>query len=256
MNLHDLIQQAAATWSAQERANAQSLPGQVMQRIEMVGKLRQPQREAIAVYLWLKFVGRNMSLGHHIRNGLLSDVIPDDARLDGNPLRNFLHYFAESNELKELASQLLKDWHGKEIQWSGFLDDLLHNFSYPLYLHSLPMGAGKTYLMAAVIYLDLHFARLHLGDPRFARNFVVFAPSASKTAHPFTATRSTATVGKKGLANEITSRGGVENQNFHFTYSAFLDQLVKAAWGCFSHAELVEAHDAALRAIHSEFTNS
>lgn len=44
------------------------------------------------------------------------------------------------------------------------------------------MGAGKTYLMAAFIYLDSHFARLHPGDPRFARNFVVFAPQASKTA--------------------------------------------------------------------------
>ena len=182
MNLHDLIQQAASTWISQERANAQSLPGQIMQRIETVGKLRQPQREAIEVYLWLKFTGHNASLGDLIRAGALDEIIPDDTRLDGNSLRNFLHYFAESNNLKELSSQLLTDWHGKQAQWSGFLDDLLHNFDYPLYLYSLPMGAGKTYLMAAVIYLDLHFARIHPDDPRFARNFVVFAPQASKTA--------------------------------------------------------------------------
>jgi len=182
MNLYDLIQQSASTWISQERANAQSLPGQVVQHIADAGKLRQPQREAIDVYLWLKFVGKNASLGDLIRNGSLTDAIPDDARLDENPLRSFLLHFAEANELKDLASQVLKDWHGKEAEWSRFLDDLLHNFNYPLYLYSLPMGAGKTYLMAAVIYLDLHFARLHPGDPRFARNFVVFAPQASKTA--------------------------------------------------------------------------
>ena len=182
MNLYDLIQQAAFTWIAQERANAQSLPGQVVQHINAAGKLRQPQREAIEVYLWLKFVGRNASLGELIRGGALMDVIPEDARLDANPLRTFLHHFAEANHLKDLASQLLKDWSGKEATWSRFLDDLLHDFNYPLYLYSLPMGAGKTYLMAALIYLDLHFARLHPGDVRFARNFVVFAPQASKTA--------------------------------------------------------------------------
>ena len=44
------------------------------------------------------------------------------------------------------------------------------------------MGAGKTYLMAAFIYLDLHFSHLLPNDKRFAHNFVVFAPHASKTA--------------------------------------------------------------------------
>ena len=182
MNLYDLIQQSAFTWISRERGNAQSLPGQVVQHIATIGKLRQPQREAINVYLWLKFVGQNASLGDLIRNGSLTDAIPAEARLDASPLRSFLHHFAEANELNDLASQVLKNWHGKEAEWSRFLDDLLHNFNYPLYLYSLPMGAGKTYLMAAVIYLDLHFARLHPGDSRFARNFVVFAPQASKTA--------------------------------------------------------------------------
>jgi len=44
------------------------------------------------------------------------------------------------------------------------------------------MGAGKTYLMASFIYLDLYFAGLYKNDKRFAHNFVVFAPQASKTA--------------------------------------------------------------------------
>jgi hypothetical protein len=44
------------------------------------------------------------------------------------------------------------------------------------------MGAGKTYLMACFIYLDLYFAKINKKDKRFAHNFVVFAPHASKTA--------------------------------------------------------------------------
>ena len=62
MNLYDLIQQAASTWISQERANAQSLPGQVVQHIATAGKLRQPQREALEVYLGPKFAGKNASL--------------------------------------------------------------------------------------------------------------------------------------------------------------------------------------------------
>ena len=36
---------------------------------------------------------------------------------------------------------------------------MFYNVSYADYLISLPMGAGKTYLMAAFIYLDLYFAQ-------------------------------------------------------------------------------------------------
>ena len=44
------------------------------------------------------------------------------------------------------------------------------------------MGAGKTYLMACFIYLDLYFGSLYKKDKRFAHNFIVLAPQASKTA--------------------------------------------------------------------------
>ena len=88
----------------------------------------------------------------------------------------------KSNELQKLAEMVKDDPLSRKTDWDAFLNALLHDFAYPNYLFSLPMGAGKTYLMAAFIYLDLHFARLHPNDPRFARNFVVFAPQASKTA--------------------------------------------------------------------------
>lgn len=182
MNLYDLIQQATATWIAQERAVAQSIPGRIVDHIVATGRLRLPQREAIEVYLWLKFVGKNQSLGDLIRSGALTELLPPRCVIDQDHARSFLLAFAKANDLKTLAEEVREDWQGQEAKWNRFLDALLHDFSYPLYLYSLPMGAGKTYLMAALIYLDLHFARLHPGDSRFASNFIVFAPQASKTA--------------------------------------------------------------------------
>jgi hypothetical protein len=44
------------------------------------------------------------------------------------------------------------------------------------------MGAGKTYLMAAFIYLDLYFASQEPNNPAFAHNFIVFAPSGLKSS--------------------------------------------------------------------------
>ena len=182
MNLHDLIGQAAFAWIAQEKANAQSLPGQITRHIEKIGKLRLPQREAIEIYLWLKFVGQNRSLAEIIRTGVLRDEAGRHPALCDNPTAEFLYRFAKANELKTLAEKVKDDPLGERDDWNSFLDALLHDFTYPHYLFSLPMGAGKTYLMASFIYLDLHFARVHPGDLRFARNFVVFAPQASKTA--------------------------------------------------------------------------
>ena len=44
------------------------------------------------------------------------------------------------------------------------------------------MGAGKTYLMAAFIYLDLYFAQNEPDNPCFAHNFMVMAPSGLKSS--------------------------------------------------------------------------
>ena len=54
--------------------------------------------------------------------------------------------------------------------------------NYPDYVFSLPMGAGKTYLMAAFIYLDLYFAQQEPDNPAFAHNFMVMVPSGLKTS--------------------------------------------------------------------------
>ena len=50
------------------------------------------------------------------------------------------------------------------------------------YLVHYTMGAGKTYLMAAFIYLDLYFALNEPDNPAFAHNFMVLAPSGLKSS--------------------------------------------------------------------------
>ena len=44
------------------------------------------------------------------------------------------------------------------------------------------MGAGKTYLMAALIYLNLYFALAEPDNPIFAHNFILFVPSGLKSS--------------------------------------------------------------------------
>ena len=68
------------------------------------------------------------------------------------------------------------------IDYKKFFDDVFYGVSYTDYLFSLPMGAGKTYLMAAFIYLDLYFARNEPQNPAFAHNFIIFAPSGLKSS--------------------------------------------------------------------------
>ena len=44
------------------------------------------------------------------------------------------------------------------------------------------MGAGKTFLMAAFIYLDLYYAMLEPENPVFAHNFLILVPSGLKSS--------------------------------------------------------------------------
>ncbi|MDI6781935.1 MAG: DEAD/DEAH box helicase family protein [bacterium] len=122
-----------------------------------------------------------------VRNGLLyDDTLAQEYdnyyTFKDDYLTQFLNQFFQDNHLKNLHKKLVNDPKGKNIDWNALLDELLHNFDYSNYLYSLPMGAGKTFLMACFIYLDLYFAALFKDDKRFAHNFVVFAPQASKTA--------------------------------------------------------------------------
>ena len=70
----------------------------------------------------------------------------------------------------------------QNIDFNGIFNRIFYGVNYPDYVFSLPMGAGKTYLMAAFIYLDLYFAQQEPDNPAFAHNFMVMVPSGLKTS--------------------------------------------------------------------------
>jgi len=186
LSIFTLIRNKVKPFVKRELENNHSLVGSIIKYLES-SLLREPQKEAIEVYLWLKFVGNNQKLSDIVKQGLLYD---DENAKDydfyqifkNNYTLHFLNQFAQDNDLKNLQKILVNDPKGENNDWDKILTELLHNFEYPNFLFSLPMGAGKTYLMACFIYLDLYFSKLFPSDKRFAHNFVVFAPSASKTA--------------------------------------------------------------------------
>ncbi|MDO4566422.1 MAG: DEAD/DEAH box helicase family protein, partial [Oscillospiraceae bacterium] len=81
---------------------------------------------------------------------------------------------------EKLEQQIKKD--PASINYAKFWNEVFYGVSYPDYLFSLPMGAGKTFLMAAFIYLDLYFAQTEPENPAFAHNFMIFAPSGLKSS--------------------------------------------------------------------------
>src|SRR3989344_2627673 len=185
--IFNLIETKASLWISQEKSKSQSVIGNLIKYIEKEDKLREPQRQAIEVYLWLKFACNSQKLSDIIRAGLLYDE--DVAKgydnfhtFTGNYTTQFLNQFFQDNGVKNLHKNLVNDPKSEKTNWDKVLEELLHNYNYPNYLFSLPMGAGKTYLMACFIYLDLYFANLYKNDKRFAHNFIVLAPQASKTA--------------------------------------------------------------------------
>jgi len=187
LTIYSFIQNKVRDYINLEIANNQSAVANIIKYIEKQDKLREPQKEAIKTYLWLKFIGQNKKLSEIVKEGILYDENQSKQfdyyqNFQNNYTTLFLSQFAQGNNLNNLLKELLKDPKGENHDWDTILSELLHNFDYPSYLFSLPMGAGKTYLMACFIYLDLFFANLNKKDKRFAHNFIIFAPTASKTA--------------------------------------------------------------------------
>ena len=188
--INKLIKHKVKEWIRFEKENNQSIIKVLLNSIDKVGKLRLPQKEAIETYLWIKFVGKNKKLSNLVKEGFFYD--DEDSREYDNYYtfkdtknqytNQFLNQFFIDNAQKELQRKLINDPNSEKVDWDKFFEDLLHNFNYSNYLYSLPMGTGKTFLMACFIYIDLYFANLFKNDKRFSHNFIVFAPHSSKTA--------------------------------------------------------------------------
>lgn len=166
----------------------------IIDYIEKTGQMRDAQIEAIKIYLFLKIGCECKPLEFLFRNGVFNSINLNDVELststreylEENPAATALFEYSRlKNDKGEQASEKLEKQIKKEpssIDYDKFFRNVFYGLSYTDYLFSLPMGAGKTYLMAAFIYLDLYFAKNEPLNPAFAHNFIIFAPSGLKSS--------------------------------------------------------------------------
>ena len=158
------------------------------------GNLRDTQIEAIETYLFLKIKGQNKPLWKLFSEGLFTNGtdlskqnINQEAReyLTNNTQAHALYDFSkQKNGNSTLLPELEKLIIAKptEIDYQQIIKNIFYGVDYADYLMSLPMGAGKTYLMAAFIYLDLYFAQIEPENKKFAHNFLLLIPSGLKSS--------------------------------------------------------------------------
>lgn len=162
--------------------------------IEHQHKMRDAQIESIKTYLFLKIGCQNRPLWELFAAGKFNSTNVDDLEvnkatreiLTSNPAALALWEYASiSDENGNVNSPKILAAIKKapdSIDYVSVIKDLFSNVSYPDYLFSIPMGAGKTYLMAALIYLNLYFAIAEPDNPIFAHNFILFVPSGLKSS--------------------------------------------------------------------------
>ncbi len=162
--------------------------------IERQHKMRDAQIESIKTYLFLKIECENRPLWELFASGKFNTTNVDDlevnratrAVLEHTPAALALWEYASiSDENGNVNSQKILDAIRRtpeSIDYVNVIKELFFNVSYPDYLFSIPMGAGKTYLMAAMIYLNLYFALTEPDNPLFAHNFILFVPSGLKSS--------------------------------------------------------------------------
>ena len=166
----------------------------IIEYIENTAQMRDAQIDAIKIYLFLKIACECKPLSVLFKEGVFNSLNLDDIEISVH-CRDFLmqnpsavallEYSMLKNDLGEQVSEKLEKQIKKDpesIDYNLFFNKAFYGISYTDYLFSLPMGAGKTYLMAAFIYLDLYFASNEPLNPAFAHNFIIFAPSGLKSS--------------------------------------------------------------------------
>lgn len=187
---YKLIERARDHWYASPECTVADLITYMTQH----GYMRDAQIEAIKTYLYLKVACNCQPLKKLFYQGAFNTLDLDDLEISKST-REFLksrkaaaallEYALLTNEAGDQVSPKLEQQIKKNpesIDYEKVFADAFYGVSYTDYLFSLPMGAGKTYLMAAFIYLDLYFASQEPKNPAFAHNFIVFAPSGLKSS--------------------------------------------------------------------------
>ncbi|MFA6832047.1 MAG: DEAD/DEAH box helicase family protein [Bacteroidaceae bacterium] len=187
---YNIIQRKRNEWLSREDCPVKSL----LSYIDSKGMMRDAQIEAIKTYLFLKIECNNKPLWRLFAEGSFLSLDLDDISLtakarsilETNQAAATLYEYACLKDDKgNIVAPVLKQYieeHPEEIAYVEVFKKLFYSVAYPDYIFSLPMGAGKTYLMAAFIYLDLYFSLNEPDNPVFAHNFMVLAPSGLKSS--------------------------------------------------------------------------
>ena len=189
--LNELITRKKNQWLRSDNCPINALSAYIRKQ----GHLRVPQVEAIETYLYLKIEGSNKPLWELFSENFFTDDIDLNKLNINQETRKFLQKTTDAMALYGLSIQKQQD--GKSLlpeleklitddpsalDYKRIIKDIFYQVSYADYLMSLPMGAGKTFLMAAIIYLDLYFAENEPDNPAFAHNFLVLIPSGLKSS--------------------------------------------------------------------------
>lgn len=187
---YKMIEDKRNQWLSSAECTITSL----IEYIVKTGQMRDAQIEAIKTYLFLKIACEGKPLATLFKKGVFNSLDLNSLELSqstreyllSNPSAAALFEYAcmKNDNDEQVSVQLEKTIKNapESIDYNKVWNDTFYGVSYTDYLFSLPMGAGKTYLMAAFIYLDLYFAMNEPHNPAFAHNFIVFAPSGLKSS--------------------------------------------------------------------------
>lgn len=188
---YELIAEASNEWWQKPDCPCHSFLQYVLER----GKLRDAQIDALRHYLYLKVVHDSKPLyqifTEHEFGTLTDNEIGDSGcysllREPNTPLHNLAY---DAKKLKEKGEPLptafkeVLSSHHQEMDAEETLKSIFYGIDYADYLFSLPMGAGKTFLMACFIYTDLYFSRLEPFNTAFAHNSLSSFPQGSRTPY-------------------------------------------------------------------------
>ena len=187
---YNIIQRKRNEWLSRTDCPVNSL----LSYIESKGMMRDAQIDAIKTYLFLKIECGNKPLWKLFTEGDFLSLNLDNMSLTTKARRileidkaaaSLYEYACQSDEQGNVAASALKKYIEKNpdtIDYVSVFKKFFYDVAYPDYIFSLPMGAGKTYLMAAFIYLDLYFSLNEPDNPSFAHNFMILAPSGLKSS--------------------------------------------------------------------------
>ena len=187
---YNIIQRKRNEWLSRIDCPVKSL----LSYIEGKGMLRDAQIEAIKTYLFLKIEGGNKPLWKFFTDGDFLSLNLDNISLTtkarsiletDKAAASLYEYACQCDEQGNILVPVLKKYieeNPDTIDYVAVFKKFFYDVAYPDYIFSLPMGAGKTYLMAAFIYLDLYFSLNEPDNPSFAHNFMILAPSGLKSS--------------------------------------------------------------------------